>query len=295
MEESRIRPIFVLGIDRSGTSLLAEVVHRWGAYAGEAEHLPEANDGNPQGYWEYGPMENFGTDLMASVEISVWHPDYKQRMRQKASDPQWRDRALKLADGMARSGRQWFWKEPHLVYALPFWGEIFPDPICLVTLRNPCESATSFQKFFLPSILRDKVKLSGYFFLLWQYTMTTLCEHLKSSTSKLLVPYESLLSSPDRQCERIAQFLAVESGSPKDDNIQRMVETVDPGCWRNRSSISFLEAEMASQAQKDLYSYLLDRSDGDWSDFDEECFPFPGFWREYVTNFEVFRWLLKNL
>jgi len=30
-------PIIVLGVERSGTSVVAEMIHRWGAYAGDQE------------------------------------------------------------------------------------------------------------------------------------------------------------------------------------------------------------------------------------------------------------------
>src|SRR5947209_7457888 len=70
--DSIIRPIIILGVDRSGTSLIAELVHRWGAYAGEASELAPGNEGNPQGYWEYMPMEDFLSDLSRSVGLSDW-------------------------------------------------------------------------------------------------------------------------------------------------------------------------------------------------------------------------------
>ena len=34
MIDSESQPIIVLGVERSGTSVGAEMVHRWGAYAG---------------------------------------------------------------------------------------------------------------------------------------------------------------------------------------------------------------------------------------------------------------------
>ena len=37
MIDSESYPIIVLGVERSGTSVVAEVLHRWGAYAGTSE------------------------------------------------------------------------------------------------------------------------------------------------------------------------------------------------------------------------------------------------------------------
>lgn len=58
-----IRPIIVLGPERSGTFLLAEMVHMWGAYAGEPSELPAGDSLNPHGRWEYRPL----WDLLALV------------------------------------------------------------------------------------------------------------------------------------------------------------------------------------------------------------------------------------
>ena len=48
--------IIVLGVERSGTSVVAEMIHRWGAYAGDQEKLHKADVHAPRGYWEYLPV-----------------------------------------------------------------------------------------------------------------------------------------------------------------------------------------------------------------------------------------------
>jgi hypothetical protein len=45
----RIRPIVVLGPERSGTSAWAELIYEWGAYPGDADELPEPDQLNPHG------------------------------------------------------------------------------------------------------------------------------------------------------------------------------------------------------------------------------------------------------
>ncbi|HUY15430.1 MAG TPA: sulfotransferase family protein, partial [Terriglobia bacterium] len=57
--------IIVLGMHRSGTSLVAEAVHKWGAF-GNDEFLP-TDYRNPQGYWEYAPLVHFNRRLMVSA------------------------------------------------------------------------------------------------------------------------------------------------------------------------------------------------------------------------------------
>ncbi|HEY4315689.1 MAG TPA: hypothetical protein VGO19_09315, partial [Actinomycetes bacterium] len=46
----------MLGAERSGTSAVAEMVHRWGAYAGDPDDLPEPDHRNERPRWEYQPL-----------------------------------------------------------------------------------------------------------------------------------------------------------------------------------------------------------------------------------------------
>lgn len=144
------RPIFVLGIDRSGTSLLTEVVSRWGAYAGSPELMHRADDGNPQGYWEYPPMQDALAELLGNVGLTIWDPDFRRLIRQQASDPAMRRRLLEVARSMENPGGFWLWKEQNLIFALPFLREVFPEATYLITLRNPYDSAVSYEKLRIP-------------------------------------------------------------------------------------------------------------------------------------------------
>jgi hypothetical protein len=56
MTAGRVRPIIVLGPERSGTSAWAELIVRWGVYPGEPGDLPPPDALNPHGRWEYGPV-----------------------------------------------------------------------------------------------------------------------------------------------------------------------------------------------------------------------------------------------
>ena len=62
--------IIVLGMPRSGTSLVADPVYRWGAYAEPKQALLKADEWNPQGYWEYIPLKRLNDELLAAVRAS---------------------------------------------------------------------------------------------------------------------------------------------------------------------------------------------------------------------------------
>lgn len=291
------RPIFVLGVDRSGTSMLTEVVARWGAHAGREELRARIDEGNPQGYWEYMPMQDFFSELLSRVGLSIWDPDFKRLIRMQASNPEMRRRVIAVAEEMDSPDGLWLWKEQNLIFALPFLREVFPEAVYLITLRNPYDSALSYNKMRVPAALQGKISLIGYSLLRWQHFMIMIFEELQSYKSKLLVSYEALLSSPREQSTRVCRFLASVYGPSADDElkVERMVQAINPRLWRNDSKTPFSEREDVSDAQKELFSYLSGHLDADVSDFDSARYPFPQWSREYCANMSIMQWLLETL
>jgi hypothetical protein len=76
--------IIVLGAERSGTSVVTDMIHCWGAYAGEPEQLTAANDHNPQGQWEYNPLWEFLAELGDFAQGATWwDPAFEERIKTK--------------------------------------------------------------------------------------------------------------------------------------------------------------------------------------------------------------------
>ena len=72
MTGSESQPIIILGAERSGTSLVAEMVHAWGAFAGASEKLHAADAHAPRGYWEYLPLWVFLAELWDFASGATW-------------------------------------------------------------------------------------------------------------------------------------------------------------------------------------------------------------------------------
>lgn len=288
-EQTKSRPIFILGVDRSGTSLVSEITYKWGAYPGELERLAGANEGNPQGYWEYEPMEAFVNKLFDAVKTSHWDPAFPTLLKEKAGDPALRDEALALIEPMEK-GPAWFWKEPYLSLCMPFWEEVLTDPIYVIPVRNPHESAMSYEKFVLPPHLRGSVRLLALFFMRWQYFMLSILAAAEKQRSVIFIPYDKLMRMPLEQCDRYSRFLDTEchlgNGEPK-DKVRRMAESINPNLYRNRSPQSFAEVPQATLEQVALYEYLLRKVDDPAEPFDPARYPLPGWWREYMENVDL--------
>ena len=141
------KAIIVSGMHRSGTSMVGELIHRWGAYGGDTNELKTSDISNPNGYWENLSLQQFNEEILASLG-SNWlvPPPYEIEIKKKASDPNLREKALVLINKMQNGGNVWFWKDPRLSVLLPFWNQILTDTIYIICVRNPLDIALSLNK-----------------------------------------------------------------------------------------------------------------------------------------------------
>lgn len=275
---------------RSGTSLVAELLHGAGAYAGEEESLLPANEWNERGYWEYLPLVRFNDDLLACVDSSWSVPPQRTdeyKLTEHALDTSSREAALRLIDSMGSGGRTWFWKDPRLALVLPFWQSLWNDPIYVICIRNPLEIAHSLQRrFHLP--------LSASL-LLWQCYMTSILRHLRGRRQLLFIEYERLVQTPTEQCARLLSFLSKHGGpSPggESGNMEDLASIVRRNLKHHESRDPFDLVEIVSSEQKKLYSFLRGLVENPAADFDDADFGiYPGY-REYLQTLDLLRqWL----
>ncbi len=292
-ERSRCCPIIVLGVERSGTSVVTEMVHKWGAYAGEAEKLTQADVHNPQGYWEYKTIWDFLVDLGDfAAGASWWDASFQERVKAKRFIPQYRDKALALVALMEKGekgGQPWTWKDPALSFFLPFWKEIWGQAVYIITVRQPYDTACSWQQFVMPAELEGSVSLIAGNLLRWQYMMLLILQHTAETERKLFISYEALMQEPWSQAHRLYTFLNQTYAVRvlDDPKIKVMAEAVVPKLWHNRSQIPFAQVHEATHAQKALYHFLERKVKAPFKPFEPAKYPLPPGWREFVQNGEA--------
>jgi hypothetical protein len=281
----------VLGADRSGTSLVSELIHRWGAYAGEASALGDGDVYNPHGYFEYTPMQELLHDVTVSTGVTEWDPRFHEVLKLRARDPDHRRRALELVAAMEKEGRPWLWKEPFISLHMPFWELLIPPPVCVMTVRNPHDSARSFSRMMLGPEMSERISLTAYFCLRWQSFMLAVLDYLERNPEHLVVCYEELLRDPAGQVLRLCRFLDRRFGLAGDEDEEERAATmraaIDPALWRNKAASSFFDVPEATGAQKDLLRHLHRRAADARQPFASESFPFPPYYQEYLENFEL--------
>ena len=282
MIESESYPIIVLGVERSGTSVVAEMLHRWGAYAGPPKKLHKADVHAPRGYWEFLPL----WDLLAELGdfdagATWWDSDFQQRIRKKAADSACRQKATELMAEMYKGG-PWFWKDPALSHFLPFWKQIWDDAVYIITVRNPLDTAVSWQQFIMPANVPVRISFIAMNLLRWQHMMTLILQHTEDAQHRLFLGYENIMRYPRVQAERLACFLNSKFGK-RVSPIQAMVDAVEPQLWRNNCDVPFEQVTEATSEQKALYAFTRRKIDNPLEPFDVTKYPLPPGYLEFLN------------
>ena len=273
--------IIVLGAERSGTSVVAEMIHRWGAFAGSSDKLPPPDEHNPHGRWEYMPLWDLLTEIGGfKTGISWWDADFDDRVAAKVDDALIRQRAAALIADMGRG--PWVWKDPALCHFLPFWTAVWGDVSYVICVRHPADVARSWQQMAAPGV----PELLRCNLLRWQHMMLSVLAQTESAKRKLFVSYEALMRQPLKQARRLQRFLDGAPSSVSDPTVQKMAEAVDPDLWRNRCERSLASFDEATPAQLALYDFLLTKvSDPNAPMLSD--YPMPDLWRSYVRMSEA--------
>lgn len=198
--------VCILGMHRSGTSLVARTLNLLGVYLGRDEDLMAPTQYNPTGFWERNDIINLNDKLLERLGGTWRNPPFFH--------PEWfHDDALSdlveeargLVDRAFAAHVRWGFKDPRGSLTLPFWKQVLPVAqyvLCLhvLCLRNPLDVAAS---------LSHTMRSRGAFELWLAYTVSGL-RHTHGS-DRVLISYEDLVAEPVRETQRLARFLALDA------------------------------------------------------------------------------------
>jgi hypothetical protein len=200
--------VCVLGMHRSGTSVIARVLNLLGVDLGPEDHLLDAAPYNPKGLWEHRFFVELNDRILADlggdcVDIPAFRPGWEKGPRLE----DFRQRARRLIQEDFAGAATWGWKDPRTCLTLPFWQEILPPMRYVLSLRNPIDVARSLER-------RDGYSLRRGIYLWLAYTSAAL-EHT-AGLPRCLVFYEDILEDWDRELRRLGLFLgdAERAGRP---------------------------------------------------------------------------------
>ena len=120
MSDTSGHVICIIGMHRSGTSMVARLLHQCGLYLGPEDQLLGPSSGNEDGHFEHTGFLAIDYALLRHFNASwSFPPELEPGWEQEAVLEQRRVEAKALVDTF--SGKSpWGWKEPRATIFLPF-------------------------------------------------------------------------------------------------------------------------------------------------------------------------------
>ena len=216
------RVIAIIGMHRSGTSLIVRALQTLGVALGDNLAIAPAPD-NAKGHWEDQDIVELNTQVLSALALQwdlVGANDGKL-MGASALNP-----LVELGQELLRAKTAdhsiWAFKDPRTARLWPFWrrvlleGDVFQASFVWV-IRNPWAVAQSLA-------LRDGIgSLKAH--LLWLNHNLNLFEDI-TANQHVLIDYDRMLDQPRQEIMRIANIFALEpaSGNSIDEFISQFLD-----------------------------------------------------------------------
>lgn len=210
------RAVCILGMHRSGTSVLARALNLLGVYLGEpGDLLPPAPD-NQAGVWERADVNDLHNRLLAHFSGSWRTPIPLPLGWHRLEDiKQFRDELIDLIRRHFYPRSLWGWKDPRTCLVLPLWQEALRELgielLCVYVVRSPLDAARSLGA-------RDRLSHDKSVGLWFAYNVRAITACFDTPT--VFVSYDSFLNDWELQLRRCARQLHL----PWPDNDSRLKE-----------------------------------------------------------------------
>jgi hypothetical protein len=213
----------IVGMHRSGTSLVTQSMHELGVYLGdESDLLPPSSDDNCDGYWENrrfleineAILRTFGGTWKAPPEFPSDWLDRKEVMNLHREA----EKLISEFQGKA----PWVWKDPRTTLTIPFWLRLMPDLRLVVCLRHPLEVAQSLSARTQEYVSQVETVV------LWERYYRSVIPLLDTG-SALVTHYSSHFYDARSELSRIAEFIGI---SIDPDRLTAAAGIVDPTLYR---------------------------------------------------------------
>jgi O-antigen biosynthesis protein len=253
------RPVvLVLGMHRSGTSLLSNALHLLGVdMADTTDHISPKNAG---GFWERPELVAIHDEILEAIGRPIGRPSHVLPL----PPAWWRSKEVqalkpKLAayvrDELAKSSNPWGFKDPRTCRLLPLWGEIFRElnlqPVYVTAIRHPSESSVSMSR---KSPKRHMSVANGE--LMWLSYNYDVARHVLAKSPSVVVHYNDWFEDADAVARRLSDALGI-GHDLSDEELSECMATVVRRDLRNQ-----VDGEEGVVSRVPIATMLFDAIDG---------------------------------
>jgi hypothetical protein len=190
--------VVILGMHRSGTSLITRLVSLMGLALCRDDDLFVGQRPNPRGHWESKSLVGFNNGLLEECDATWFCPpslsanDISRMLDRHASE------AL-ASFQRTHPERPWVWKDPRTCVLMPFWSAVLGTRAAYVlVVRHPLEVSDSLAR---RNAYSPQVSLA-----LWErYTREAMLG--AAGRPMMVCTYDGVLADPAGWCERLVAFL----------------------------------------------------------------------------------------
>lgn len=207
LDRSRLRPVALVGMHRSGTSMVAKLLHKAGLNLGPDEALMPPAEENPEGFFEHLAFVRLNDEILSAAG-GGWDCPPESDYDWNTSQLDWlRERAQMLADTLDDL-RPWGWKDPRTTLTLPFWDTVLGPLSTIAVVRNPLEVVTSLHRRNGFSVALSLTLWRIYAERLLQFT---------TPSQRLVTHYDAYFIRPEYEIDRLAAFIGLPATADQDD------------------------------------------------------------------------------
>lgn len=201
--------IVVLGMHRTGTSLVAGALHKMGISMGKRFRPPDSS--NPHGYWEDLDWRDLNKAILSGTGGTWYSPPSLPRIEREVARLAFRVRELVAErDG---TGKLWGMKDPRTALSIQYIHPLLPSPRYIITHRQLWSTMDSLAR-------RSRLRHSSYYetpehwrALIDLYNLRI--ESFLSTVSPIVhvVKFEEAIHTPEPIIRGLADFLGITDES----------------------------------------------------------------------------------
>ena len=206
--------VFIAGMHRSGTSMVARLLNRCGVYLGPEHVLSALQPDNLEGYWENEKFVLFNDEVLSALG-GGWDcpPNVEAGWEKSDRVSDFLPRAFELIEQFSTDGA-WGWKDPRNSLTFPFWNELIPSMKVVICVRNPLDVAHS--------LLRRNNSSPALAYHLWMEHNQRIMLSTKPE-NRIITHYDTYFRDPRSELTRILNFLELEVS---ESNLIEALDTV---------------------------------------------------------------------
>jgi len=253
MSSSAQPPVIILGMHRSGTTMVCEMLEQLGLFVGAKK------DDNNESLFFYKLNNWAATVGFARYDyphnLSLMNPNCRQEVINAFTHHLGSIRRYEYLGGskffrysdIRQLDIPWGWKEPQNTFMLEYWKDIFPEAKIIHIYRNPIDCTASFLQRDLERRnrfdLNWKKRLKRFFLIGHKYHQNFRLNHLQDGYDlweeyvekarswepefgerMISVKYEDLLEDPVGHLSQLAAFAGLQAGMDKIESAARVVK-----------------------------------------------------------------------